>query len=83
MIKTATRAGIVFILLLALAAPALAARPARVPARIVHDLGTLKIFVERPTVHFLLGRQAPTYKQIRLEKTFVNRIVESTLKNPF
>lgn len=51
----------------------------------VIDLGQIKVVgkVAKPQVFYVLGRSAVTYSGIRLNRSFVQRIVETARKNPF
>ncbi len=51
----------------------------------VIDLGQIKVVgkVAKPQVFYVLGRSAVKYSGIRLNRSFVKRIVETARKNPF
>jgi len=73
-------------LLLSLAAaPALAAEPTpRAPPKVI-ELEAMVIDgkVSKPQVFYVLGRSRVEYENLKLQRTFVDRIVTSAKKSPF
>ena len=68
------------------ATPALAQNPParRGPPKVI-ELETMVIEgkVAKPQVFYVLGRSRIHYEGIKLERSFVNRILESARRNPF
>ena len=71
------------VLFVVMVCPAQAARPKREPAYI--DLGEMIVEgkLSKPMVFYVLGRTRVRYEGLKLNKSFVDRIVVSVRTNPF
>lgn len=70
-------------LVMALAAPAAAQRRSGQPQVIELEELVIEGKVSKPQVFYVLGRTSLRYEGVKLERSFVERIVESARSNPF
>jgi len=78
------RLGLGFVLLALVAPAASAAQPRKGPPKVI-ELETMVIEgkVAKPQVFYVLGRSRIQYRGIKLQRSFVERILESAKRNPF
>lgn len=68
----------------ALAGPALAQEEDEVDDGVIQLEGlVIEGKIAKPQVFYVLGRSAVRYESLRLDQSFVHRIVESARRNPF
>jgi hypothetical protein len=75
--------GAAFVAATLLAPVASAKRPEREPKVIELEEMIIEGKVAKPTVFYVLGRSAVRYEGLKLDRSFVDRIVESARQNPF
>lgn len=75
---------LVVALVAGLTAPAVAQAPPRTPPRVIElEAMVIEGKIAKPQVFYVLGRSRISYEGIRLERSFVERIIESARSNPF
>ncbi|TNF29640.1 MAG: hypothetical protein EP329_15260 [Deltaproteobacteria bacterium] len=79
-----TRFGVALVAFALVSPMALAAEPRKGPPKVI-ELETMVIEgkVAKPQVFYVLGRSRIQYNGIKLQRSFVDRIVESAKRNPF